>query len=111
MLKKEGQHVILDYCTWKTQKGSFNCEKYIWHSINSFYELFTKYKLHIPFLPYVFIYCCNLNYYFSISSSSNSQRLMGIIEDKVPVNSKMNNAHRSNESMVEQTLDTSIEGA
>jgi hypothetical protein len=36
---------------------------------------------------------------------------MGIIEDKVQVNSKMNNAHKSNESMVEQTLDTSIEGA
>jgi hypothetical protein len=29
---------------------------------------------------------------------------MGIIENKVQVNSKMNNAHRSNESMVEQTL-------
>ncbi len=36
---------------------------------------------------------------------------MGIIENKVQVNSKMNNAHRSNESMVEQTLNTSIKGA
>jgi hypothetical protein len=36
---------------------------------------------------------------------------MGIIEDKVQVNSKMNNAHRTNESMVQQTFDTSIEGA
>jgi hypothetical protein len=36
---------------------------------------------------------------------------MGIIEDKMQVNSKMNNAHKSNESMVEQILDTSIEGA
>jgi hypothetical protein len=65
----------------------------------------------MPFLPYAFIYCCILNDYFSISSSSNSQRFMGIIEDKVLVNSKMNNARRSNENMVEQTLDTSIEGA
>jgi hypothetical protein len=62
-------------------------------------------------LPYVSIYCCILDYYFSIQTKSNIQRLMGIIEDKVQVNSKMNNAHRSNESMVEQTLDTSIEGA
>jgi hypothetical protein len=36
---------------------------------------------------------------------------MRIIEDKVQVNSKMNNAHTSNESMVEPTLNTSIESA
>ncbi len=48
---------------------------------------------------------------FQFQIESNIQRLMEIIEDKVQVNSEMNNAHRTNESMVQQTLDTSIEGA
>jgi hypothetical protein len=34
MLKKK--HLILYYYTLKTQKGSFNCEKCIWHTLNSF---------------------------------------------------------------------------
>ncbi len=48
---------------------------------------------------------------FQFQIESNIQRLMEIIEDKVQVNSEMNNAHRTNESMVQQTFDTSIEGA
>jgi len=48
---------------------------------------------------------------FQFQIESNIQRLMEIIEDKVQVNLEMNNAHRTNESMVQQTLDTSIEGA
>ncbi len=36
MLKIEGEHLISDYYTLETQKGSFNCEKCIWHILNSF---------------------------------------------------------------------------